>query len=131
MPAPQDENGFTILLLGQEAVSDPRICSALAGLPWPLQLVESESDLRIALRTAPAGCVVAHVEDPRAGLRLHADLRAISGDWLLIMLTPRTGIQAAVSALKFGAHDLIEMPIVERVLRERVASAMRSLENPQ
>lgn len=120
----------SIFLLERETVHAYRIRKALAGLPWPLQRFASEAELVTALPGAPAGCLVAHVEHPgRDGRRLQTTLRRHRRGWLLIMLTPRTGIESAVAALRTGAYDLFELPVVERMLRDSVLRAMRSLEH--
>lgn len=103
-----------------------RIRAALEHLPWPVRQVADQAGLVAALDHTRYGCVVAQVDNPDTdGRRLQAALR--TRHWLLILLTPRTGVAAAVSALQTGAYDLIELPVVERVLRDRVIAAMRSI----
>lgn len=129
---PPDHNdaapGHSIVFVGPDGAPAAQIRHALDGLPWPVRPVGSEEELFNVLRDNPSGCVVAQVADPHAAHLLQFNLRTSGGNWLLIVITPQTDIDVAVAALKTGAHDLIELPVVERVLRQRVAAAMHSLD---
>lgn len=128
--ASRPASSHLILLHARDTVEAPRIRHALTGLPWPLRVVDTHTGLSAALRAATSGCVVAEVASPREDChRLQFELKTSGGDWLLIVLTRSPAISAVVSALRLGAHDLIELPVVERVLRQRVVAAMRSLDS--
>lgn len=113
-----------VFVLGQDEMLRHRLCSVLASLPWPVQGLDSHSQLPAQLEAA---CVVAVQEQALDLLALLEQLRQYDNRVRLILLTDNIELSKAVDALRQGVHDLIEMPVVERDLHRRVHGAMLTI----
>lgn len=109
--------------------SDPREREALSQLLSHLQQDVSAFDSAEALLATmddlSIGMIVASLELPgMSGLELLQALRARGCRAPTIMLAGESDVATAVGAIRAGAMDFIQKPIIDRVLLRRVRDAL-------
>jgi FixJ family two-component response regulator len=109
--------------------SDPREREALSQLLSHLQHAVSAFDSAEALLAAmddlPIGMIVASLELPgMSGLELLQALRERGCRAPTIMLAGESDVATAVGAIRAGAMDFIQKPVIDRVLLRRVRDAL-------
>jgi two-component system response regulator FixJ len=106
--------------------SDPglheRVAAALERLGPTVRAYGSAREFLASLTAAVPACLIADSELPdMAGLALLEELRARGLGIPTILLTSAADVSGAVLAMRAGAVDVIEKPMIERVLALQVA----------
>ena len=81
-----------------------------------------------ALETLTVGCVLIDIRMPEcAGLRLQAELLRRGSAMAVIAMSDSGGVEIAVKAMKLGALDFLEKPLMPDMLLEALTLAMSRL----
>lgn len=89
--------------------------------------VTSGEQALAALRQQPFDLVLADIRMPRmSGIDLLAQIRSMSLDADVILITAYASLRTAIQALRLGAVDYVEKPLKPALLRERVRQALEA-----
>ena len=114
----------TVLIAEDDAFARAAMLDALAPQHACVAFADAES-LLADPALATAGCVLSDIRmGGLSGIDLQAHL-ADSYPWIPVLLvTGHAEVDMAVAAMKNGAFDFIQKPVVADTLRERVAAAL-------
>ena len=113
------------------AVRDSMAFLLAAGRGWRVETWEDGVSFLAALPDVPPGCVLLDLHMPGlSGLEVQARLIEIGSPLPLIILTGQAEVGLAVRAMKAGAVDFIEKPLVNSELFDALEAGFRRLEAP-
>jgi two-component system, LuxR family, response regulator FixJ len=115
----------TVFLVDDDPEAMQAIASLIRSAGLPVQTHHSTQAFLKAFSPICPGCVVCndHISG-RSGLELLSRLRATGSEIPVLFLTGRGDVPTAVRAIKAGAIDVLEKPVEDGVLLERVRGAI-------
>jgi len=101
------------------------LAQLLGHLPMPVSVFESAEDLLAVLDSTDCRVLVSEVSLPgKSGLELLAEMSARGRHVPTILLSEESDVGTAVHAMRAGAMDFIEKPVIDRILLRRVKDAI-------
>ena len=115
----------TICVVASDARERESLTLLLGHLQHPVSAFESAEALLSALDETRIGVLVANLELPgQSGVELLQALRARGCMAPTIMLAGTSDVATAVGAIRAGAIDFIQKPVIDRILLRRVGDAL-------
>jgi len=115
-----------ICIIDPDTGTQRSFASLLGGLEAEIRVFASAEDFLAAQGSTPPACLIAEVRLPGlSGLELFDTLKSAGKDVPTILVASRGEVASAVTALRAGAVDYFEKPIVDRTLYRTVAGIMR------
>lgn len=122
----------TILLVDDEAEVRDGLARLLRSAGWRTEAFASAEDFISRLPICGFSCLILDVSMPgMTGPQLHDQIRGKEGElqddgigFPVIYLTGRCDIATSVQAMKWGAIDVLEKPVDDRILLEAVELAI-------
>lgn len=116
-----EKGGFLVFVLDTENQQKTKICEVLKRSGIDVECFRDISDLDARLEQALPSCIVAkdHSEC-RSGVNLIHHLKKTGKSVPVILYTEESTVDAAVAAMRAGALDYFESPIIERRLIQKI-----------
>ncbi|HSX65763.1 MAG TPA: response regulator [Pseudoxanthomonas sp.] len=115
----------TVLLIDDELEVRAGISRLLRSVGWKAEVFSSAEEFIARLPFTGVGCLVLDVSMPgMTGPELHDRIRETDSTLPIIYLTGRCNIATTVQAMKWGALDVLEKPVDDKVLLQAVAAAI-------
>ncbi len=115
----------TICIVDGDARDRATLSQLLSHLQYRVSAFESAEALLEALDETPMAVLVAGLELPgMSGLDLLHELRDRGRQAPTILLAGESDVATAVGAIRAGAVDFIQKPVIDRVLLRRVQDAL-------
>lgn len=115
----------TICVVAGDARERESLSQLLSHLQHPVSAFASAEALLDELDPAHIGVLVADLELPgQGGVELLQALRARGCPAPTIMLAGESDVATAVGAIRAGAIDFIQKPVIDRILLRRVRDAL-------
>ncbi len=106
---------------------DPAVCDSMRilfeSLGYTVQIVQDASQLETLVRNHPPRCLVLAAE--LGGIELLTRLRAQGMPVPAIVTSNQGGIPLAVAAMRAGALDFLEKPLLDARLLQKVRLALK------
>jgi FixJ family two-component response regulator len=116
----------TVYIVDDEAPNLGSICWALESAGYKVETYSSPLKFLEQASSSLRGCLLLDIQMPEMdGLEVQRQLAAREIDLPIIVISAYANVSDAVTAMKAGAVDLIEKPIEEEQLMERVEAALR------
>lgn len=115
----------TVCIVEADAKERTALAQLLGHLPIPVSVFESAEDLLAVLDSTDCRVLVSEVSLPgKSGLELLAEMSARGRHVPTILLSEESDVGTAVHAMRAGAMDFIEKPVIDRILLRRVKDAI-------
>ena len=115
----------TVCIVDADAKERTALAQLLGHLPIPVSVFESAEDLLAVLDSTDCRVLVSEVRLPgKSGLDLLAEMNARGRPAPTILLAEDSDVGTAVHAIRSGAMDFIEKPVIDRILLRRVKDAI-------
>ncbi len=125
----QQEPDAAIYLVESDPALRMEVAASLAGLDWPVYDYPSPRGLLAALPRQATGCLVANIAlTGMDAVELQRELTRLGHRLRVILLSYDIEVPDAVAAMRAGVDDILPLPVVQRLLRRRVSTAMSLLE---
>jgi FixJ family two-component response regulator len=103
----------------------------LGHLPMPVSSFGSAEELLDVIDTTDCRVLISELKLPgKSGLELLAEMNARGRLVPTILLSEDCDVGTAVNAMRAGAVDFIEKPVIDRILLRRVKDAIGRLPSP-
>jgi len=115
----------TICVVESDALAREALAQLLSHLQHEVSAFDSAEALLAALGDAPIHVLVTSLElSGMSGLDLLHELRKRGREVPTIMLAGESDVATAVGAIRAGAVDFIQRPVIDRILLRRVSDAL-------
>lgn len=115
----------TVCIVEADPAERAALAQLLGHLPVPVSTFASAEEFLDAVPTTRCRVVVCELDLPgRSGLELLAELAARGLRVPTILLAENSDVGTAVHAMRAGATDFIEKPVIDRILLRRVKDAI-------
>ena len=115
----------TVFVVTQDPLFQSQVAALVRGLSLESKTSRLLVELHSSLEHATGGCLVVDLAtSSEAGRLFEHALSSQQIELPVLALVPRGDVQAAVRAMKAGAMDVLEKPVVEHVLLDRLEQAL-------
>lgn len=115
----------TVCIVEADPAERTALAQLLAHLPMQVSVFASAEDLLAVLDGTDCRAVVTELELPgKSGLELLTEMSARGRHVPTILLAENCDVGVAVNAMRAGAMDFIEKPVIDRILLRRVKDAI-------
>lgn len=116
-----EKDGFLVFVLDTENQQKTRICEVLKRSAINVECFHEIGDLDVRLNQVLPSCIVAKDQtECQSGVNLIRHLKETGKSVPVILYTTESTVDAAVAAMRAGALDYFESPIVERRLIQKI-----------
>lgn len=122
-PCPAGYPQIDVLLADRDAVVCDSMRALLESMGYTVRTVQDAALLETELRQAPPRCLILAAE--LGGVELLTRLRAQGLNVPAIITSAQGGIPLAVAAMRAGAQNFLEKPLLDARLLQTVRTALR------
>jgi len=116
-----------ISVIDPDPLSRATLCALLAGMGAEVRAFEAAEPFLAALRSGPPACLISEVRLPAmSGLMLLRHLRSAQMWVPTILVATDPDVPLAVEAIREGALDFLEKPLVASRVTRRIAALLSS-----
>ena len=116
-----------ISVIDPDPLSRATLCALLAGIGVEVRAFEAAEPFLAALRSGPPACLISEVRLPAmSGLMLLRHLRSAQMSVPTILVATDPDVPLAVEAIREGALDFLEKPLVASRVTRRIAALLSS-----
>ena len=127
-PKAESVGGFlhrALCVVENDGAERAQLAELLSGLGIDVETFSSAEELLAALDHTQIQVLVSELDLPGiGGIELLAELRSRGIDAPTILLAEQSDVPTAVGAIRAGAADFIEKPVINRILLRRVQQAL-------